>query len=208
MSTELKTRTEFERERVLEIEREFIENLYPFARFTESMFRNMALPILVGLIDGNFSEEAYIRCVGSPMVGLDVVSDRDTTQILFRIPPLYYSGPSVQMPEDQPSLTEEAAQIDLQGEIISSVGEEARAEFIMSVVDGIDEATYDANYKRAYDTITLLNNIFQRYGIAGRMAYPEGLKGDAFESSTEEKNVGRAVQAAQDFGSIEDDEFL
>lgn len=205
MTTAMQSRFEYERSRAMEIERELTENMYPYACFTESMFRSQALPILVGLIDDTFDEQKYIQCVGSPMVGLQVVSDRDTSKLLFTIPALYFSGASVLSNEAEPSLTEEAAQIDLQANIISSVGEQARAEFVLGVVDGIDEASYSVNYERARRVIQLLNTVFERYGVKGRLAYPEGLAEVAPHEVAPAK-VEKKPEA--DFGSIDDDEFL
>lgn len=205
MTSGMLTRSEYDRSRVLEIEKELTENLYPFACFTESMFRSQALPILVGLIDDTFDEQKYINCVGSPMVGLQVVADNDISKLLFTIPALYYSGASVLSDESEPSLTEEAAQIDLQANIISSVGAQARAEFVLGVVDGIDDASYSSNYERARRVIQLLNSVFERYGVKGRLAYPDGLA----EITPQEEVVAKPEKAPEvDFGSIDDDEFL
>lgn len=166
----------FEFNRAMDIEAEIRDNLDPYARFTESMFRRQALPILSGLLDGSFDDNAYINCIGSAMVPLQVVQDEDPTKLMFTIPPLFFTGQSLLHVEGQQSLTDEALEISSRAEILPILGPRAKHDLIVNTLDGIEMASYETNRRRAKQTIDLLNWVFKRYKLNGQIAYPAGME--------------------------------
>lgn len=165
----------FEFNRALDVEKDIRENMDPYARFTESMFRRQALPILSGLLDGSFDENSYINCIGSPMVPLQVVEDENHANILFTVPPLFYTGQSLLHVEGQASLTDEALDIAARSEIMSTLAPRMKHDLIVGTLDGIEMASYENNRRRAKQTIDLLNWVFRRYKLNGQIDYPEGM---------------------------------
>jgi len=145
-------------------------------RYPESQFRRQGLPILSGLVDGTFDETLWGTYIGSMFVGLEVVSD-DLKEVLFTLPPLLYTGPTLRQVEGQPSLSEESQEISNHGQLITQVGEEAMASLIKGTLDGIDQMMAQENANRAVNTINTINAIFERYNVHGRVPMPEGLTG-------------------------------
>lgn len=166
----------YELNRALDIEKEIRDHLDPYSRFTESMFRRQALPILSGLLDGTFDSNVWTDCIGSGMVSLQVVDDVDNSKLLFQVPALYYTGQTLLHVEGQASLTDESLEISNYAEIMPSVGIRAKHDLIVGTLDGIDKVSYEDNRRRGKRTIDLLNWIFERYGLAGRIPYPAGME--------------------------------
>jgi len=179
-------------ERALEVEKEILENIDPMARFTESMFRRQALPILTGLLDDTFDHNQYINCVGSQFVPLQVVDDADHSKVLFTIPALMYTGDTLMHVEGQQSLTDESLEIQSYAELIPSVGEQAKHDMIVGVLDGIEKLTYERNRRRAKATIDLLNGLFKRYNAHGQIPYPAGME-DLVNAPVEAQKAVAAV---------------
>lgn len=196
-------------ERALEVEKDINEHLDPYARFTESMFRRQALPILSGLIDDTFNQANYISCIGSAFVPLQVVDDVDNSKLLFTIPALMFTGDTLMHVEGQQSLTDEAMEIQQYAEIVPSIGEQAKHDMIMGVLDGIDQLTYERNRRRAKQTIDILNWVFERYKVNGRIAYPAGMEDLLNEPAAAVPAKAQAVTTVEvSDGGIEDGEDL
>ncbi|QVW28540.1 hypothetical protein pEaSNUABM8_00043 [Erwinia phage pEa_SNUABM_8] len=162
-------------DRALGVEQDIKEHLDPYARFQESVFRRQGLPILSGLIDGTFDQTNWTNFVGSAFVPCQVVSD-DVTKVLFTIPALNYTGETLLHVEGQQSLTDESMNIEQYSIQMPSAGEKAKHDLIVGTLDGIDKVMYETNRQRGYRVITLLNWIFTRYGLAGRIEYPQGME--------------------------------
>ena len=162
-------------DRALVVEHDIREHLDPYARFQESTFRRQGLPILSGLIDDTFDQNSWTNFVGSAFVPVQIVSD-DLTQVLFTIPALNYTGQTLMHVEGQPSLTDESMEIERYSQLMPSAGEKAKHDLIVNTLDGIDKVAYETNRRRAYQVITLLNWIYERYGLTGRIQYPQGME--------------------------------
>lgn len=162
-------------DQALDVEKDIRENLDPFARFQESTFRRQGLPILSGLIDGTFDHNLWTNFVGSSFVPCQVVAD-DLSRVIFTIPAMMYTGQTLLHVEGQPSLTDESMDIDRYSILMPSAGEKAKHDLIVGTLDGIDKITYENNRQRGFQVITLLNKIFERYGLEGRISYPAGME--------------------------------
>ncbi|ANZ48331.1 hypothetical protein BIZ78_gp244 [Erwinia phage vB_EamM_Caitlin] len=162
-------------DRALVAEQDIRENLDPYARFQESTFRRQGLPILSGLIDDTFDQNSWTSFVGSPFVPVQIVSD-DLTKVLFTIPALNYTGQTLMHVEGQPSLTDESMEIERYAQLMPTAGEKAKHDLIVNTLDGIDKVAYETNRRRAFNVIKLLNWIYERYGLKGRIAFPQGME--------------------------------
>ncbi|QVW55643.1 hypothetical protein pEaSNUABM9_00047 [Erwinia phage pEa_SNUABM_9] len=162
-------------DRALGVEQDIKDHLDPYARFQESTFRRQGLPILSGLIDGTFDQNNWTNFVGSAFVPCQIVSD-DVTKVLFTIPALNYTGETLLHVEGQPSLTDESMDIEQYSIQMPTAGEKAKHDLIVGTLDGIDKVMYETNRQRGFRVITLLNWIFERYGLTGRIAYPAGME--------------------------------
>lgn len=159
-----------------ELEKQMEDTLVGNSYSTESHFRRIGLPILSGLLDDSFNEKAWMEYTGSAHVALDIYSEDDNPRILFTLPPMLYIGPSLIIQPDEPSLTAETSQLMLQAGGANMLSDEAVGQLIVQTMDGIDSVTYGENVKRAKTTIDTANNIFEYYGVQGRIPYPEGLE--------------------------------
>ena len=162
-------------DRALSAEKDILDHLDPYARFQETTFRRQGLPILSGLIDGTFDQNNWTNFVGSAFVPVQIVSD-DLTQVLYTIPALNYTGQTLMHVEGQPSLTDESMEIERYSALMPTAGEKAKHDLIVGTLDGIDKLSYETNRRRAFQVITLLNRIYERYGLKGRIEYPQGME--------------------------------
>lgn len=199
-------------DRALVVEQDIKDHLDPYARFQESTFRRQGLPILSGLIDDTFDQNSWTNFVGSAFVPVEVVSD-DVTKVLFTIPALNYTGQTLMHVEGQPSLTDESMEIERYSQLMPTAGEKAKHDLIVNTLDGIDKVAYESNRRRAFQVITLLNNIFERYGLSGRIQYPQGMEdligGSAAAPAATPAQTQQAVAAAEmGDGGIDDCEDL
>lgn len=165
----------FAMERALSVEEDIRTHIDPFARFPESTFRRQGLPILSGLIDGTFDHNTWVNFVGSGFVPCQVVAD-DLSKVLFTVPAMLYTGQTLLHVEGQQSLSDESMDIDRYAALMPTAGEKAKHDLIVGTLDGIDKLSYESNRQRGFQVIRLLNWIFERYGLAGRIAYPEGME--------------------------------
>lgn len=172
---ELFGKMKFEFEKLMDIEAELAQGQYVCSTFTESMFRRQGLPLLSGMLDNTFDEAAWELFVGNAFVSLQVVSDVDHSKLLFTIPPMMNTGRSLQHYPGQVSLSEETDNIRLQADIISEVGEQQLHQMIASTLTGIEDMSYLENALKAKYVIDLVNWIYARYQVNGKLEYPEGL---------------------------------
>ncbi|ANZ48604.1 hypothetical protein BIZ83_gp249 [Erwinia phage vB_EamM_ChrisDB] len=198
-------------DRALGVEQDIKDHLDPYARFQESTFRRQGLPILSGLIDGTFDQNNWTNFVGSAFVPCQIVSD-DVTKVLFTIPALNYTGETLLHVEGQPSLTDESMDIEQYSIQMPTAGEKAKHDLIVGTLDGIDKVMYETNRQRGFRVITLLNWIFERYGLTGRIAYPAGMEdlqgktAAAAESGVAPATVNKVEEVSD--GGIDDCEDL
>lgn len=163
----------FQLEQVKELESTFV-NLTGATRYSDSTFRRLGLPILTGLLDDTFNPLLWAEFIGSNYVPLEILTD-DLRDVLFTLPPLLMPGPAIIARDNQQSLSDASTEIALQGEIIAENGGILINQLINSTAGAIDRAMYGMNFERARQTIATLNEVFEHYGIEGRIEYPEGL---------------------------------
>lgn len=166
----------FHVERLLEMEGDMESVIGGSSRFTESHFRRGGLPLLAMMLDDTFDPQLWANYVGSMFVPLEVVADNNHDEVLFTFPPVMHTGQSLRQVEGQPSLSEESAEIYNQTLIMASSGHQMMAGLIKDTLGGIDSLSHRENTVRAYNTITTINFVFERYGVAGRLPMPEGLE--------------------------------
>jgi hypothetical protein len=169
----------FHVERLLDMEGDMKGILNGNSRFPESNFRRQGLPLLTNMLDDTFDPQQWANYVGSMFVGLEVVSDSDHSEVLFTLPPVMHTGQSLRQVEGQPSLSEESSEIYNQTLIMASAGHQMMAGLIKDTLAGIDILSHRENSIRAYNTIQIINFVFERYGIQGRVPMPEGLEAAA-----------------------------
>ncbi|AWN08963.1 hypothetical protein MLDJOKPK_00139 [Salmonella phage SPAsTU] len=165
----------FEYEKLTAIEQDLVEGQFVCSTFTEAQFRRQGLPLLTGMLDDTFNDEAWTDYVGSAFVPLQIVDDMDNTTLLFTIPALLNTGRSLVTVPNEPSLSDETENIRLQAEIIPTVGEKQMYQMIDYTLTGIENMSLAENSVRAKYIIDLLNWIFRRYKVGGQLEYPEGL---------------------------------
>ncbi|QVW55179.1 hypothetical protein pEaSNUABM29_00135 [Erwinia phage pEa_SNUABM_29] len=166
----------FEYEKLKSFEADLIEGQYVCSTFTEAQFRRQGLPLLSGMLDGTFNDDTWIDYVGNAFVPLQIVDDMDNTRLLFTIPALLNTGRSLITVDGQASLSDETEHIRLQAEAIPSVGEKQMYQMIDYTLTGIADQSHAENSVRAKYIIDLLNWIFKRYKLDGRLPYPDGLE--------------------------------
>ncbi|QXO09749.1 hypothetical protein pEaSNUABM38_00027 [Erwinia phage pEa_SNUABM_38] len=181
MTRELNEIEKFQLEEVKDLEKTFVD-LTGATRYSDSTFRRLGLPILTGLLDDTFNPLLWAEFIGSNYVPLEILTD-DLRSVLFTLPPLLMPGPAIIAQDNQQSLSDASTEIALQGAIIAENGGILINQLINGAAGAIDRAMYGINFERARQTITTLNEVFEHYGINGRIEYPEGLS----EVSLEEK---------------------
>ena len=92
-----------------------------------------------------------------------------------------------------------------------TAGEKAKHDLIVGTLDGIDKLSYETNRRRAFQVITLLNRIYERYGLKGRIEYPQGMEdlingGVALAAPAQVQQAIAAVEMGD--GGIDDCEDL
>lgn len=203
--SQLTGQTKFEYDKLVKMEADMAPGLSLKNVFTESMFVRQGLPILTGMLDDTFSHEAWEQFAGSQMVAVQIVADDDHSRLLFEIPSLLNTGRSLLYVEGQPTLTEETDEIRLHAEIISEVGERAMAEMIGTTLDNIDMLSFKENSIHAKYVIDLLNWIFSRYKINGRLPYPEGLLDVVGKANPKANQVTNQQQENKEVEAFGDD---
>lgn len=164
----------YQLEQVIELEKSFDGNLMGPTRYTDSQFARIGLPMLTGLLDNTFNALHWAEYMGSNYVPLEILSD-DLKSVIFTLPPLLMSGPAIVNTGDGPSLSDRSTEIALQGAIIAENGDILINQLINRATGAMEHSLYGMNFKRAAQTIKSINDIYEHYGVVGRIEYPEGL---------------------------------
>lgn len=143
-------------------------------RYTDSQFRRVGLPILSGLLDDTFNPLLWAEYIGSNYVPLEILTD-DLREVIFTLPPLLMTGPAIVQNGETMSLSAQSIEIAQQGAIIAENGSMLINQLINNVGGVIDKKMYGMNFERARMTIKTINEMFEHYGLEGRIDYPQGL---------------------------------